>query len=359
MSAFLSHKTCASAVRIGDRVVGSGEPVFIVAEIGVNHDGDARVAITMVDAAVDAGADAVKFQMFHASSLATRTAPTASYQTRTGKPQPQMKLLAPLELSLDELASIKQHCDQRGVLFMATPFGEAQAAQLAGLGGAALKIASADLTNQPLLAAAIATQLPLIISTGASTVEEIQTTVAWLRSHGAADRLVLLHCVSCYPTSLAQINLRAIEKLAGEFDVPAGLSDHTLSTEVGGWAVASGACVLEKHMTLDNRRRGPDHAMSLTPDQLAAYIVRAREAERAMGSGEVGMISDELEVRTLARKSVVACADIPSGTLLTKDMLTLKRPGTGLPVSALEELTGRHTNVDITSDTLLAWDMVQ
>ncbi|RME40660.1 MAG: N-acetylneuraminate synthase, partial [Planctomycetota bacterium] len=204
-----------------------------------------------------------------------------------------------------------------------------------------------------------ATGLPILLSTGASTEEEIVDTVQRLQHSTARDRLVLLHCISCYPTPIERINLRAISTLAERFGVPVGLSDHTLSTHTGGWAVAAGACLLEKHFTLDPNRKGPDHAMSLPPDRMAEYIARARQAQRALGTGTLGMKPEEKEVRYAARRSIVAAADIPAGAVLTQSMLALKRPGTGLPPTALDHLTGRQTTVSIPRDTILTWDMVR
>ncbi len=346
-------------VTIGRHRVGPGERAFVVAEAGVNHDGSVETALNMVDAAADAGADAVKFQMFHAQDLVTETAPTADYQKKGCGETSQQDMLSRLELPLDAFAKIRGHCDRRGILFLATPFGTAEVARLAELGVPAIKIASTDLTDASLMDAVLETKLPIILSTGASTETEIHTSVERIRRAGAGDRLVLLHCVSSYPTPLDAANLRAIGSLRREYGVPCGLSDHTTSTHTGGWAVAAGACVLEKHFTLDRSLPGPDHAMSMTPDQLAEYIAQVRSAEQAMGHGTIGMTRLESEVRVVASKSVVAAVDIPAGVMLTADMLTVKRPGTGIPASDLDLVTGRRASVDIGSDTVLSWNLIE
>lgn len=349
----------ALTVSIGEHHVGAGCPCFIIAEAGVNHNGSLARALRMVDVASDAGADAIKFQMFAAAALVTSTATTARYQRAGSGHRSQRDMLARLELSLDDFATIRRHCEQREITFLATPFGPAEVARLTGLGAEALKIASTDLTNQPLLKVAASTNLPILLSTGASTKEEIEESVSFLASCAAGNRLILLHCISCYPTSIDAINLRAISGLSRRFSAPAGLSDHTTSVETGGWAVSAGACVLEKHFTLNARDRGPDHAVSLNPAQLAQYVTAARRAQRALGNGEIGMTDEQAEVRRVAGKSLVAAIDIGEGVTITRDMLTLKRPGTGLAIDELSKLTGRSARTFIPSDTLLAWDMVR
>ncbi len=348
-----------STVAFGGRKIGPGDPVFIVAEAGVNHNGDVQTAYKLVNAAADAGADAVKFQMFSAANLASSAATTAEYQRSATHESAQREMLAPLELSLNEFRSIKTHCDERGVLFLVTPFGINEVRGVAALGVSAIKIASTDLTNMPLLEAAIATGLPLIVSSGAAEESEIESTVRSINAKGAGTRLVLLHCVSCYPAPLDSLNLRAIKTMAQRFSLPVGFSDHSTSTIAGAVAVAAGACVLEKHLTLDKTSPGPDHAMSLSPNEFKAYVAAAREAALSLGSGTLGMTDRECDVRRAARRSIVAAAPIPKGQQIAPAMLNLKRPGTGLPFADWERLVGRTASVDIAVDTLLSWDMVQ
>ena len=347
------------AVNVGTHRIAPGAPTFIVAEAGVNHNGSTETALRLVDVAASAGADAVKFQMFHAAELTAVGATTAGYQRRgCGEPS-QRAMLAQLELSHTEFLRIKKRCEQRSILFLATPFGILDVTDLQNLGVGAIKIASTDLTNDSLLAAAAATELPLIVSTGASSEDEIRSGVGWLWRQGARDRLILLHCISCYPTPIEALNLRAIATLQRCFGVPCGLSDHTTSTQTGSWAVAAGACLLEKHFTLDPTAKGPDHAMSLSPHQLAEYVATVRTAEAALGNGQLGMTDLEAEVARVARRSVVAASDIPAGTRFTAEMLTLKRPGTGIGSGEIDELIGRRASVDIAQDTTLKWDMVR
>ncbi|MBI4718836.1 MAG: N-acetylneuraminate synthase family protein [Planctomycetes bacterium] len=348
----------AGGVMIGPNRVAPGARTLVVAEAGVNHDGSVERALALVDAAVQVGADAVKFQMFRADELVTPLAPAAAYQKDACGAVGQREMLAGLELSPADFHHIRRHCAKRGILFLATPFSPSDAARLAELGAAAIKLASTDLTNRPLQSAAAATGLPLIVSTGASTPPEQTAAVAYLRSLGAGDRLVLLHCVSAYPAPLDALNLRAIAVLTDRFGVPCGFSDHAESTGSGAWAVAAGACALEKHLTLDRTLPGPDHAMSLTPTEFAEYVSAVRHAEAALGTGIPGLHAAEAEVRRVARRSVAAAQRIPAGCVLAAEHLTLKRPGTGLPPEALEGLIGRRARREIPTDTLLTWDMV-
>lgn len=354
-----AKKETTSEVFIGDRPIGTKHPVFVIAEAGVNHNGCVDTAMKMVDCAVEAGADAIKFQMFNANRLVTAEASTADYQKQNTPYDSQREMLSKLELSCDDFAWIKQYCDQRGIYFLATPFGEEEVAQLVSLDVQAIKIASTDLTNPLLIQAATATQLPLILSTGASSAEEIRQTYHDLAQSGATNRLIFMHCVSLYPTPMEQANLGAIAALQKEFHLPCGYSDHTTSTQTGAYAVSAGACVIEKHFTLDRSQSGPDHAMSLDPQPFTQYIEQVRDAQRALGRGQFGMTPMESEVRGIARRSVVTRADLSAGTILQMDMLTLKRPGTGIAPNELKKLLGKKIDVDIQKDTVITWEMVR
>lgn len=346
------------SVMIGAHAVGPGRRVLIIAEAGVNHDGRAEDARALVDAAAGAGADFVKFQVFRAADLTTRTADLAAYQRSSAGPTSQQAMLQQLELDDAAFATLATQCARRGVGFLATPFGVDDVARLVRLHVPALKIASTDIDNTPLLHAAALTRLPLIVSTGTATAGEIAACISDLAAWGAAQRTILLHCVSSYPTPVAAANLRRVGALAMRYGLPVGFSDHTTSVAIAGWAVAAGACVLEKHLTLDRTRPGPDHAVSLEPAEFAAYVAAAREAEAALGIGTLNAADLEADVRRVARKSIVARRDIPAGAVLSADALTVKRPGGGLSPRQLAEIVGRRTRVAIAADTMLAWDML-
>jgi N-acetylneuraminate synthase/N,N'-diacetyllegionaminate synthase len=345
-------------VSIGGRVIGGELPAYFIAEAGVNHDGDVDRALRLVDVAAHARADAVKFQVFRAVELTTASAATAGYQREAGQ-QSQREMLRRLELSDTELARVRDHCAARGIEFLATPFGIHDVDRLLTLDVRAFKIASTDLDNTPLLERVARTGLPLIVSTGAATTDEIQAAVARLRQWDAGQRLILLHCVSSYPTPLEAANLRAIGALKRAFGVPCGFSDHTRTTAAGAWAVAAGASVLEKHFTLDRAAPGPDHAMSLEPGGLREYVASVRQMERTLGSGRLGMTELEADVRAVARKSVVVACDVPRGATLQPEMLTVKRPAGGIAPDQLASLIGRQLAVDTKQDTVLTWDMIR
>lgn len=352
-------ETCLFSRRLalGSRTIADNQPALVVAEAGVNHNGSLHEALRLVDAAAQAGADAVKFQIFRAAELVTDNADLAAYQ-RTSGARRQREMLERLELSDTDFAAIRCRCAERGLAFLATPFSPPDVARLAALDPAAIKIASTDIDNTPLLHAAAETGMLLILSTGAARIEEIDTAVRCLNGWGCLDRLILLHCVSCYPAPLKAANLRAVATLRQRFGLPTGLSDHTTSMRTGGWAVALGARLLEKHFTLTRSAPGPDHAMSLDPAGLRRYIRHVRSAERALGSGRLGFQPLEAEVRGLARKSVVTRRDLPAGTLLSLDMLAIKRPGGGIRPDELERLVGRRLLRDVARDTVLTWDAV-
>ena len=348
-----------NSVMVGSYRIGPNEPVFMIAEAGVNHDGSLQKALQLVDVACDAGADAVKFQMFRAAELVTADAPTAAYQRVGTKEHSQRAMLSDLELSLDHFHAIRDRCRNVGIMFLVTTFSVEDVHRAAEFGVCGIKIASTDLTNACLRDTVIASGLPVIQSTGASTQSEVYECVDRYGKAGAADRLVLLHCVSSYPAPLEVVNFRALAALQKTFHVPVGFSDHTTSIHTGGWAVAAGACVVEKHFTLDRSSHGPDHVMSLTPTELHDYVDLARQCTKARGDGSLGMRACEKEVRRVASKSIVSSVAIPRGTCLTPDMLTLKRPGTGIPWKDLARIEGKPVSVDIPVDTLLTWEMVQ
>ncbi|MFQ5490977.1 MAG: N-acetylneuraminate synthase family protein, partial [Phycisphaerae bacterium] len=349
----------AGAVTIGVRTIGVNQPVYVIAEAGVNHNGSLEQAVALVDAAVGAGADAVKFQMFSAEALVTRTAPTASYQRANAGDVNQYEMLKRLELGAEAFSAVQKRCRERAIEFLATPFSTDDVGTLLEMGVAALKFASTDIINFPLLRAGAKTGLPLICSTGAATSREIGRAVGELTRWGAAERTVLLHCVSSYPTPTDQANLRAIATLADRFGLPVGYSDHTESQETGALAVAGGAVVIEKHFTLDRSGPGPDHAMSLEPKALADYIQQIRRAESFLGAGSLDVADCEAEVRRLARRSVVAGRDIAAGERLDASALCLKRPGGGLQPAELDQLIGRRSRADIPAQTPITWEMVE
>lgn len=342
-------------ISIAGRQIGRGLPCFVIAEAGVNHNGRRDLALQLIDAAAAAGADAIKFQTFTADALVTRSADKAPYQRVDGENSgSQHGMLASLELPWDDLEAVRAHCDAIDILFLSTPFDEDSADRLtAKLGMAAFKVSSGDLTNTPLLAHLSAKGLPIILSTGMATLDEIRTAVRFVQSPFA-----LLHCVSCYPAAPADVNLRAMKTMALEFPVPIGYSDHTLGLDVALAAVALGATILEKHLTLDRALPGPDHRASLEPADFERLVAGVRDVELALGHGRKEPAEAERAVAQVARRSLVAAVDISAGTLLTGDLIAVKRPGTGLTPGLRGTIIGRTARQPIPADTLLSLDML-
>lgn len=342
----------------GRTLGGAGDRCFVIAEVGVNHDGVLEDALRLVDVAAAAGADAVKIQTFSAERLVAPTARKAEYQLKTTDAgESQLAMLKRLELDEAAHRVVQERARQKGILFLSSPFDEESADLLERLPVPAFKIASGELTNLPFLRHVARKRLPMLVSTGMSTLEEVSAAVEAIR--GAGDPpLALLHCVSSYPAEAADANLRAMRTLADAFGVPVGFSDHTLGTTVAVAAVACGARVLEKHITLDKRRPGPDHAASLEPAELDAMMSAVRDVERALGGGVKEPRPMELDVRQVARKSVTARRDLGAGTPLSADDLRVLRPGLGIPPRELERVIGRKPRAPIAAGTTITWEML-
>lgn len=344
-------------VHVRGRDIGSGNPCFVIAEAGVNHNGDLDLALRLVDAAVAAGADAVKFQTFRTERLVTKSAPKATYQQRTtGDAGSQSDMIKALELDADAHRRILSHCEHQGILFLSTPFDEESADLLTDLRVPLFKTGSGELTSIDLLRHIASKGLPMIVSTGMATLGEVEAALGAIRATGNED-VVLLHCVSNYPAAASDVNLRAMETMGRAFGVPVGYSDHTLGPEVALAAVALGACVVEKHITLDRSLPGPDHEASMEPADFAAMVRAIRNVEAALGDGVKRPRPSEANTAAVARRSVVSAVDIPAGAVVTEEMLTAKRPGTGIPPSAARWLVGRTARLDIVADTLLSLEM--
>ncbi|MFH1633111.1 MAG: N-acetylneuraminate synthase, partial [Chloroflexota bacterium] len=332
---------------------------FIIAEAGVNHNGQLKMALQLVDAAVIAKADAIKFQTFKAEAVISSTAPKATYQQRTtGASESQLEMVRHLQLSYDQFKKIKAYCDKNSILFLSTPFDHDSVDFLDNLGVSAFKIPSGEVTNYPFLEHIACKGKPLILSTGMSYLGEVEKALRVIYATGNR-KLILLHCVSNYPADPADTNLRAMQTMVPAFGIPVGYSDHTLGIEVALAAVALGACVVEKHFTLDRTLPGPDHGASLEPKELAALVKGIRTVEAALGNGRKEPAASEANTAAVARRSLVAAYDIPAGTILTVQHIAIKRPGTGLPPSAREYLVGKKARTFVPADTLLSLDLFE
>ena len=346
-----------TVVNISDRQVGPEQPCFIIAEAGVNHNGDLEMARQLVDVAAQAGADAVKFQTFIAEKVVSPAASKAAYQmetTDTG--ESQLDMVKRLELPFDAFRELYDYCQAKDILFMSTPFDKESVDFLADLDVAVFKIPSGEITNLPFLTHVACKGKPMIVSTGMSYLGEVEAAVRTIEEAGNHD-FVLLHCVSNYPADPANVNLRAMQTLAMAFGVPVGYSDHTTGIEVSLAAVAMGACVIEKHFTLDRSLPGPDHRASLEPGELTALVRGIRTVEASLGHGRKEPAASEANTAAVARKSLVAAQDISAGTQLTRDLVAIMRPGTGLPPTALPYLLDRTVRVDVPAGTLFNLEM--
>jgi N-acetylneuraminate synthase len=348
----------AKPVRIGSREVGPGLPCLVIAEAGVNHNGSLEMALRLVDAAAEAGADVVKFQTFKAEEVISPVAPKADYQVETtGGAESQLEMVKKLELPDDAFRQIQRRSVEKGILFLSTPFDRGSADLLDDMGLPAFKISSGELTNLPFLAYMARKGKPLILSTGMSNLEEVAASVEALRLAGNTD-LVLLHCVSNYPAAASSVNLRAMKTLEERFDVPVGYSDHTQGIAVSLAAVALGACVIEKHFTLDRNLPGPDHRASLEPNELAEMVRGIRMVQSAIGDGIKRPASEEMSTAAVARRSLVAAADLRAGTVLTSDHIAILRPGTGLQPAMYSQVVGRRLVQDLSAGALFTMEML-
>lgn len=350
-------------ITIGGRRIGPGQPVFVIAEAGCNHGCDLRTAKRMVREAARAGADAIKFQTYKAERLATKTAPTY-WKHVPGAPRTQFEFFKQLDrFDAREYAVLAQECRRAGILFLSTPWDLQSADMLDDLGVPAFKIGSADLTYLPLIRHCASKGKPVILSTGASTMEEVETAVETIL---ACDnrQIILLHCILSYHTLAHDVNLAMIGQLQRRFpDYPVGFSDHTIPDEhltIQTAAVAAGALVVEKHYTLNKRAKGNDHWHSVEPTDLKRMVANFRLVESAVGRGrERTPLPCELPARQFARRSIVAQQEIPRGASIVQESLACKRPGTGIPPASLPMVVGRRARRTIPEDTVITWSMIE
>jgi N-acetylneuraminate synthase/N,N'-diacetyllegionaminate synthase len=343
-------------VEIGDRRVGPDEPAYVVAEAGANHDGDLEQGKRLVDAAADAGVDAVKFQNYTAERLVTRTAPKYWGDRDTT----QYETFAELDvLKREDYHELAAHAEERGVTYLSTPFDRDAVDLLCEIGVPAYKIASGDLTHHPLLRYVAERGKPVVLSTGMATLEEIREAVGVIEATGN-ERVILLHCITKYPTPVEEINLRMMGTLMEAFDYPVGLSDHTMGTTVPTAAAAMGAAFVEKHFTIDRGlEKSPDHRLSATPEEMAEIVERTRDVRAAMGRAEQGPTDLEREGLEKARRSLVADRALEQGERLSREAIAVKRPGTGIPPKHWWDVDDWRAARGVPADTVLSWADVE
>lgn len=327
--------------------------VTIIAEAGVNHNGDIAIAKQLAKVAKDCGADIVKYQTIDVDAIVSTKAPMAEYQKENiGKVTSQKEMLSNLILSYDEFRELKAYCDEIGIEFLSTPFEIKSIKFLETLDCKVWKIPSGEITNYPYLVEIAKTHKPIILSTGMSTIDEVEACLKLLRENGAGD-ITVLQCNTQYPTLYEDANVKAMNALKDRFNVKVGYSDHTRGIIVPVMAVALGATVIEKHFTLDKNMPGPDHEASLEPDELREMIKAVRNAEKALGTGEKKPSASEIKNAPIARKSIVALCDIKKGEVFTVDNITTKRPGNGISPMLWNEVLGKEAIRDFEADDLI------
>jgi N,N'-diacetyllegionaminate synthase len=345
------------SVKIGNRTVGDGEAVFVIAEAGVNHNGSLEMAKKLVDAAKEAGADAVKFQAYKTEHLVTKEAQKAEYQKKVGQSNSQYDLLKKLELGESEIRELFHYSQKRGIIFLASAFDLESVELLDQIGVSAFKVASGEITNFPLLECIAEKRKPVIISTGMSSLSEIEEAVSVFTAKGCND-IILLHCVTSYPAKFENLNLRKIEFLREHFDFPIGFSDHTVGTVIPVSAVSLGAVLIEKHLTLDKCLDGPDHSASLEPSEFRQMVNDIRVTEKALVDSSERSVEEE-KIKKLVRKSIVAKVLIKKGTMIFEGLLDFKRPGTGISPKFLLKVVGKYAKSDIAPDEQVTLDKLE
>lgn len=366
-------------IKIANRVVGERQPVFVIAEAGVNHNGNFDLAVKLIDAAADAGADAVKFQTFRAEQVVTSEGKMADYQKRNtrlsggqvGKEDSQIEMLRGLELKEDWYPALIKRAKEKGIIFISTPHGGEESVDLLESHNVpAFKFGSGDLTNLPLLEYAAKLGKPMLISTGMSDLEEVKEAVFKIKNSGN-EQILVFHCTTDYPCVPEFVNLRVMQSFMRELGTLVGYSDHTTGYQASALAAALGACMIEKHFTLDRNMSGPDHVASTEPDEFKKMVslfkkipedfekavqmigLDRADAEILMGSSEKKLMPPEFQYRSVARKSVVALHDIKAGEKFSIDNLVIKRPGTGLAPKSFYKIIGAIAKTDIQKDELI------
>ena len=336
-----------------------GTRSIIIAEAGINHDGDLQKAKKMVKIAAEAGADYVKFQSFKADKLVTKDALTSSYiDEGSHKGESFRDLLRRLELDANDHLELKKYCDELGIKFLSTAFDQESFDFLVELGADVVKIASGDVTNIPLIKYFARSNLPIIMSTGMATLGEIESAIEAIEAEGN-KQITLLHCVSWYPAEISTTNLNYMNTLRSAFNYPVGYSDHTLGITMTVAARAMGATVIEKHFTIDKNDFGPDHAASIDAAELHNLIKSVREVEEGLGSSRRTFGEKELGQRNVHRRSIVASRPISEGQIVTMEDLTIKRPGTGIKPQDIDDVVGRKAKNDIEGDSVITWSSLE
>ncbi|HPT46508.1 MAG TPA: N-acetylneuraminate synthase [Candidatus Rifleibacterium sp.] len=347
-------------MKIGNFEIGDKHPCFIIAEAGSNHNRDFATAKQLIDVAVEAGADAVKFQIFSADAIYSKKTPMASYLKKEKLAKDDETLwdvIKKNEIPRHWIPDLMACCREKGIMFLSTPFDLAAVDELEAAGVAAFKVASFEITHLPMLRKISATGRPIILSTGMANLEDIEVALAAIKE-GGNSQVALLHCAIAYPPRYEDINLRAMDTMKQAFQLPVGFSDHTRGHITDVAAVARGACIIEKHFTLSRSMQGPDHPFSLEPAELKEMVEAIRQTEKILGSPVKQHSAAETELHRIARRSLVAAVKIARGTTISEELIAVKRPGFGIPVRHMQVVIGRTAKIDIDEDDILTWEMI-
>ena len=342
-----------NVIKINNKFIGENNPCYIIAEAGSNHNGSLKQAKKLIDVAVEAKADAVKFQLYKAETLYSKYTPEFSYL----KGKNPYELIKSIETPREWIKELVDHCKKNNIDFLASAF-DFEAVDLLNKYVSAFKTASVEIVDLELIKYTAEKGKPMIISTGMANLGEIEDVINAIKSIGI-EKIILLHCNSLYPTPTEIVNLKAMETMKNAFKIPIGFSDHTLGIHIPIAAVAMGACVIEKHFTLDRTLPGPDHSFAIEPDELKEMVRFIRDVENAQGEGikeKSELESEEMYIK--ARRSIHAKVDIPKGVKITRDMLIIKRPGYGIKPKFIGLVMGRETKKDIKEDEWITWDMI-
>ncbi|MHA1729863.1 MAG: N-acetylneuraminate synthase [Promethearchaeota archaeon] len=341
---------------IKQRIIDETSPIFLIAEAGVNHNGQLEIAKKMIDVAKEANVDAIKFQTFITEKLLLKTTPKAQYQIRTKNDNENFyDMIKKYEFSKNEFLELKNYCDKKKIIFLSTPFDLMSVQWLEELNVPAYKIGSGDMDNFPLLRVICEKKKPILLSTGMATLEEVKETVKFLEDNNITD-LVIFQCTTNYPASYEEINLNVIDTFKKEFpNYLIGFSDHSLGIEASIGAAAKGVKVIEKHFTLDKSMKGPDHDASLDPHELKQWVKSIRLIEKTLGSFDKFPSEKEKEISKVARKSIVTIKDLKKNEILAIDNISIKRPGIGISPKFFEKVVGKKVNKDIPKDSVLKW----
>ena len=346
-----------------DKIISNNSSTFIIAEAGVNHNGSEKLALELINAASQSGADAIKFQTFNTKKLVSIYAETADYQKKNTNESNQFSMLNKLELSKETHIKIFEKCQELNIEFLSTPFDIESAVFLVNLGMKKIKIPSGEITNLSFIKELASFNLPIILSTGMSSIDEVKDAVSTIKkmreiknfSHPLDEMLTILHCTSNYPTKYEDVNLKAIQTLEEKFSMPVGYSDHTLGIDVASLAVVMGAKIIEKHFTLDKSMLGPDHKASLNPEELCLMIKKIKETEVCLGDGIKEAQKNEIPIKELVRRSVALKLDKKKGETLNSEDLILLRPGNGISPIELKKVFGKKIKKDTLKGTILCW----